>query len=384
MRKLCLSCSSFKLKRLSFQKKFPILFGAVPITKKNAVKNYPIEISVCKNCGLVQQSEIPGKKIMDKIYTANYYSCPSPLNSGIGVREIEKFYKFFKNCKNAHKKVLEIGSFDGYLLSKLAKFGWDVYGCDPSPMSKKAKKVIGKDRIKQKFFSEKNYSNKIFDVIIFRNLIEHIFDLNAFLQNVNRCLNLGGKIYIDTPNIKATAKVGGFGLFFHQHILYFSIETLSYLLSKNGFEISRYYEGNPNLFVEAIKVNKPKNKFYKEANLQKKQIIKNNKSIRTKIFSFFNKKKINKVVLFGASALSTSIVSLLNPSQIKKIVLILDNDKLKHNKILCGSSIRISNPNKILKINFDIVLIASYFFINEIKKSLKGLGINPSKIKTVI
>ena len=140
MKKFCLSCSSFKLKKLYFQKKFPILFGAVPIVKKDTVKSYPIEISVCENCGLVQQSKIPEKKIIDEIYTADYYSCPSPINSGLGVREIEKFYNFFKQCKNDHKRVLEIASFDGYLLNKLSKLGWDVYGCAPSPMSKKAKK----------------------------------------------------------------------------------------------------------------------------------------------------------------------------------------------------------------------------------------------------
>ena len=44
---------------------------------------------------------------------------------------------------------------------------------------------------------------------------------------------------------------------------------------------------------------------------------------------------------------------------------------------------KISNPKKILNANFDIVLVATHFFKNEIKDSLIKLGINPSKIETI-
>ena len=384
MKKNCLSCSNSKFKKLFLQKKFPILFGAIPIEKKKNIKKYPIEISICKNCGLVQQTKIPKKEIIDEIYTSDYYSCGSPLTSGMGVKEIENFFSFFKKYNNNPKKVLEIGCFDGYLLNKISKLGWDVYGCDPSPVVNKTKVLIGKKRIKQVFFSEKNYQNQFFDVIIFRNLLEHILDLNIFLKNVYNCLNHKGKIFIEVPDIKKIVKLGGLGLFFHEHISYFSIETLSYLLLRNGFKIKTYYEGNPNIFLEAEKIKIVENKKFKKINFKINNIDKNYFKIKNKILSIFKNKKINLVVLFGASALATSIATLLNTKQRKKIVLVLDNDKLKQNKILGGTNIKISEPKKILKSNFDIVLIATYFFIKEIKKNLIKFGINKSKIKTLI
>ena len=57
--------------------------------------------------------------------------------------------------------------------------------------------------------------------------------------------------------------------------------------------------------------------------------------------------------------------------------------KQKHNKFLCGSHIKISNPKKILNVNFDLILVATHFFKNEIEDSLIKLGINPSKIETI-
>ena len=82
--------------------------------------------------------------------------------------------------------------------------------------------------------------------------------------------------------------------------------------------------------------------------------------------------------------MSTSIVSLLSDKQRKKIVFVIDNDKLKQNKILSGTDIMISSPKILLSKKFDAVLISSYFFVNEMKKDLKKLGINRLKINTVV
>ena len=68
----------------------------------------------------------------------------------------------------------------------------------------------------------------------------------------------GGQIFIDVPNVKQYSSVGGMGCFFHQHISYFSIGSLTTLLNKYGFEIESFHEGSPNLFVYARKVDGPR------------------------------------------------------------------------------------------------------------------------------
>ena len=85
--------------------KFPIFFGAVPRNMQNKVNFYPLKIAVCDKCALVQQINLLNEDVLNEVYQAEYYNCPSPMASGMGVREIEKFYTFFQKC-NFKKAVL--------------------------------------------------------------------------------------------------------------------------------------------------------------------------------------------------------------------------------------------------------------------------------------
>ena len=83
-------------------------------------------------------------------------------------------------------KLLEIACFDGYLLKKLNSDGWDIYGCDPSSMTKVAVEDFGEERIINDFFTEKTFPPETFDVVIFRNLLEHLYDIHSFIQINNQ------------------------------------------------------------------------------------------------------------------------------------------------------------------------------------------------------
>ena len=88
-------------------------------------------------------------------------------------------------------------------------------------------------------------------------------------------------------------------------------------------------------------------------------------------------------MLFGASALCTTIVTLLNNKQLSKIKYVSDNDKFKSGKILCGSNYVVQNPKKLINKKIDKIIICSYFFVEEIIKSLIKLGIPKNKIVTL-
>ena len=253
MQNRCLSCEGTDFSELFHIRKFPIFFGAVPKDKRKRVESFPLTIAICESCSLIQQVNLLDEKILCKLYTADYYNCPSPLATGMGTEEIDKFYSFFRKCRVEKGTLLEIACFDGYLLLKLLNDGWDVYGCDPSPMAKLAMENLGKKKIINDFFTKDTFPTKKFDVIILRNLMEHLYDIQGFLQSVSKCLRPGGRIFIDVPNVTEVLKIGGFGTFFHQHISYFSLQTLEKLLSQYGFIIENSYEGSPNLFIDAVK-----------------------------------------------------------------------------------------------------------------------------------
>ena len=358
-----------------------MFFGAIPENLKK-IKQYPLEISICNKCKLIQQTKRIKEKILNKVYESKFYNCPAPTVSNIGKSEIEKFLKYFYSRSNKKKKLLEIACFDGFILKKLFKRKWDVYGSDPSPSTRELLKELGPKRIKQKYFNSNLFDSK-FDIIILRNLLEHIYDIPKFLEELKKSLNINGKIYIDVPNIKETIKLGGFGSFFHQHITYFSIETLNDILSKNGFVITHFKEGNPNLFVE-VKIKNPKlhDLKFKLFSPEIVKIKKKYKKFKKKIKNLFQNKN-GKYILFGASSIATSLMGVLSKKELKKIILIADNDIQKHNKYLSGSNIRISSPKKIYKLNYDKILILTYLFEKQIIKSLLKLGVKKNKISTL-
>ena len=120
----------------------------------------------------------------------------------MGVSEIEKFIDFFKKFKNHPGKLLEIACFDGYLLKRLKTYKWDVYGCYPCSYTIIAIKLFGGKKIKLYFFKKGVYPSESFDAVVFRNLLEHIYNPNAFLKEVAESLKKNGKIFIDVPNLK--------------------------------------------------------------------------------------------------------------------------------------------------------------------------------------
>ena len=195
----CLICNKNKFNDLISINKFPLFFGAIPLNKKKSIEEFPLAIAQCQYCGHVQQINLIDETIINRVYDAEYYNCPSPVNTGMGTREIEKFYSFFKDNNLRKGKLLEIACFDGYLLNKMKKNGWDVYGCDPSPMSSTAEEIIGNQKIEKKYFNKELYPKNSFDCIIFRNLLEHIYDLHKFLESVTFCLKDNGRIFIDVP-----------------------------------------------------------------------------------------------------------------------------------------------------------------------------------------
>ena len=120
------------------------------------------------------------------------------------------------------------------------------------------KKKFGK-KIKTVFYKAGVYKKNEFDLIIFRNLFEHIYNYKKFLNNVSYSLKEGGHIFVDVPNIKEIVKAGSFGVFFHQHISYFSKNTITLILNSYGFKVLKIFEGNPNLFIYAKKIHNTNN-----------------------------------------------------------------------------------------------------------------------------
>jgi C-methyltransferase len=385
----CRICSSVNFTEFLHINHFPFVICPVSKHEIEGVEFFPLTISLCDNCYLIQQINLLSEEILDRVYANENYGClsSSPYLTGMGIREIEKFYSFFTECKVQKGKLLEIASFDGYLLKKILDDDWDAYGCDPSPLSDLAIKNLGDDRITRSFFKKDLFPSESFDVIIFRNLLEHLYDLHEFLEAISACLKPGGRIFIDVPNIESILDIGGLGTFFHQHVSYFSLQTLSTLLDLHDFTVDQSYEGSPNLFVSARKGSSSEDKQVQppiklKTSAEKKEFLNQTKKIENQIKDIFYNSSHQKIALFGASALATTIINLLPENLLSKIKYVFDNDPNKDGKFIMGCKTPISSPAKVIELDFDCIVVATYFFDKEIVEQLVDTGIDKDKILT--
>lgn len=147
--------------------------------------------------------------------------------------------------------ILDYGCGDGrYIEEFLNVNSYRIIGADISAYAiKQAKKKFPKAR----FYVTGGDNEKLpinsssVDFILAADVIEHIFEVESFLVEMNRTLKKGGKIFISTPyhgRIKNIfIALFGFDTSFNPtwaHIRFFTKNSLSKLLKKHGFKIIEY------------------------------------------------------------------------------------------------------------------------------------------------
>jgi 2-polyprenyl-3-methyl-5-hydroxy-6-metoxy-1,4-benzoquinol methylase len=109
--------------------------------------------------------------------------------------------------KNAKIKLLDVGCGRGVFLQHFAKnfkkFNIELYGTDISkPQIEKAKKLGFKFK-RSDLEKGINYQDETFNIVYAAELIEHLYNPDLLIQEINRILKPNGYIIISTPNLVA-------------------------------------------------------------------------------------------------------------------------------------------------------------------------------------
>jgi len=242
---ICRSCKS---------KKNQIIFG------KNVYGgNKKQHFYKCGICQIVYLYPIKSKKNENKFYkdgfesfmnerSKNEIKWDDPHNHSLSnKKEFLRRKKFlnFNTLKN--KKILEIGSSSGFMLTPLKKNNNDLYGIEPSFEFRKYTNKKGIKTFQNINDLLKMHKNS-FDLIIHYYVLEHIDDPIKFLKNSMKLLKKNGKIIFEVPNVNdpliTFLKTKEFDNFYWSvvHHWYFSPFTLGNLLKKNKFNFNFYYD----------------------------------------------------------------------------------------------------------------------------------------------
>ena len=389
----CRSCGNSDLKRV-------VSLGYQPLAN-NLIKNkdekydlYPLEVNYCKKCHNCQLSVAVDPKKMFSNYL--YTSSTSKIFRSHFIEAAKKYSKELKlNKKKSY--IIDIGSNDGVALKPFLDLGFKkVLGIEPA---KNLAKLANKNKVKtfNGFLEKKNLKkiNKNADLILASNVFAHSDKLKEMAECMLSLLSRKGTIVIEVQYLMNTLKDLTFDNIYHEHYNYWSLTSLIYFFNQFKAKIFRSekvntHGGSIRVYIKKdkkIKVEQSVKKMLKEEEDFGIKDFKTYKNFGDKVYKIRenvlkNIKKLkdkNKPIIgYGAPAKATTALNFFGISN--EIDFIVEDNKLKHNKLIPGVKIPIKNKSKI-KDKKNILLVLAWNFYNDIKKNNKDLSENFVNIK---
>jgi len=350
--------------------------------------SFPAELLYCNKSKLAQLGCIVDKEILFP------YSYPYTSSTTKILREnFADLYKETKKIVNLNKNdlIIDIGSNDGNLLSNF-KNNHKVLGVTPEK--------IGKIAIKKgiptiiDYFNEKT-SSKIIKkygrakVITATNVFAHIDNINSIVKSIIKTLRTDGVFISESHYLLPLIQTVQYDTIYHEHLRYYSLESLNFLLKKHNLEIIHTKEIPTH--GGSIRVYAARKGIYKISNNVKKQFKKEKKYLNKKSFENFKKNVVSsKINLFniikkikdkneiifgvGAPSRASTLINYLGLDQDIVDCVLEINGSYKIGNYIPGTKIPILNENILSKKKPDYLILFSWHIKNELKRNLKRKG----------
>jgi SAM-dependent methyltransferase len=300
-------------------------------------RTFPFKVGYCAECGFMQLIDnIPPEELYK-----NYFTVSSWKNQPHVPRLIQLMEGVFD--LNARTRILEIGCNDGSFMEKLAQSGYtNSLGLEPTQDAYKL--AVGRGlNVINGFFGRETAASLAGkdrpDIVVSRQVIEHIPDLHEFLDGVYDVLQPGGGLVLELPDHAMNYETLDY-TFWEEHVNYFTLHTLSSLLAMHGFETvhheSTLFSGKA-FFVFAQKSAGPR-KSHKPRNLDHERALRYKTeypAFRRAMQAFLESNAKNGIAIYGAGARSCNFVNLLGLKDY--IDVFVDDQPEKQNKYVPGS-----------------------------------------------
>ena len=233
----CRVCKSQNLSVFLDYGDMPLAGNFVFPSNLDEVKLYPMDLTVCLDCSLVQILNVVDPEV---IFTDYRYL------SSVTQTLMQHFRDYASLLQSEilpqkNPFLVEIGCNDGVLLDPLKNLGVKVLGVDAAENVIQLTRKRGLDVI-HGFFGlpiadaiEKEHGKA--DVITASNVFAHIDDLDGVMQGVDRLLTAEGKFIVEVHYILDLLKTFQFDTVYHEHLCYYSLHALQVLYQRFGFSI---------------------------------------------------------------------------------------------------------------------------------------------------
>ena len=194
-------------------------------------EKFPLTLLLCENCNLAQLDTTVDRELMYH----DGYGYRSGVNEII-VKNLTRLVNLALKINPNPMSWLDIACNDGTLLS-LVPNGIQRVGVDPVRKFK-AESSKHADLIVSDFFPcEETDELDQFDVITSISMFYDIDDPNSFVQSVKNKLSKNGIWIVQQNYLLSMLMNNSFDNICHEHIEYYSLQAMQYLIDANGLEI---------------------------------------------------------------------------------------------------------------------------------------------------
>jgi len=236
----CQVCSSTELEPVFFVGYLPPVNG-MPLVGSQPKEQpaYPAQVLGCRRCKLAQLGLIVDPEIL---FPPSY-----PYTSGTTKILRENFAELYAEVSRVYPiaksdLAVDIGSNDGTLLSNFHNAGHRVYGIEPTNAGKLANERGIRTHIS--FFNRAAVDHVVKEegrakVVTATNVFAHIEDVGSVMEAVLRLLDDDGLFISESHYWLSLLETLQYDTIYHEHLRYYSLTSLKYLLEAHGLEVIR-------------------------------------------------------------------------------------------------------------------------------------------------
>lgn len=380
--KNCRVCRSSELNRIWHLGR-PFVSGFVAPGKAYAGPLVPIEIKGCKNCGLVQNIYTAPQELL----YSKFYWYRSGVTDTMKTALKDVYLNSVIECKFSPGReiVLDIGSNDGTFLRNFSN-GWIKIGFEP------AKNLVeegskGGIRLINDFWNLDAFQyaaaqygrvGQKAKIITALGMFYDLEDPNQFIADIAAALEPDGLFIAQLMCLEDMLQVCDLGNFAHEHLEFYTMSSLDYLMNSNGLEIYKVETNTVNgqstrLYIQhrggpkSTDPSVPKRRLAEiDIHIRFEDFISNCNIIKNKLKRLFYSlhRSAKKIAIYGASTKGNTIIQYLDFDE-PIFEFAAERSPEKFGLVTAGSNIPIISEEEARQRRPDYFFVLPYAFIDE-------------------
>jgi len=200
---------------------------------------YPLRVVYCHGCHASQLDFTVKKEVMfgDHTYLSGMTRSLSEHFKRIASDVDQRFF-----AGAARKSVLDIGSNDGTQLKHFQVLGYDVLGVESSKTTARIASDAGVPTLNA-FFNLQTMRDigRRFDVFNAAGVFFHLEELHSVCEAIREGLTKDGVFVVQFLYMRSIMENLAFDQIYHEHLLYYTLETIEELLQRHGLQLFDAY-----------------------------------------------------------------------------------------------------------------------------------------------